>query len=92
MFFSRSQIISISEICCSYPNEWVALAIAETDADGFAVAGKIIIHDKDERFVWPAVRLGETDDPIYVFFTGARRKSVLAARQSTKQNTPLTIM
>lgn len=78
MFFSRSEIISVGEICCSYPNEWVAIAVAETDADGFAISGEVIIHDREEQFVWPAVRLGERDDPVYVFFTGGR-KSFAAA-------------
>lgn len=80
MLFSKSQIVMLSEICCSYPNEWVAILVAETDADGFAISGEIIVHDSDERFVWPAaIRLGETDAPVYVFFTGAVRKKFQAA-------------
>jgi hypothetical protein len=79
MFFTSSQVFSVGEICRSYPNEWVAIAVAETDADGFAVSGEIISHDTEERFVWPAVRLGEIENPVYVFFTGAVRKSSFAA-------------
>lgn len=79
MFFSSSRIISVGEICRSYPNEWVAIAVAETDADGFAVSGEIITHDTDERFVWPAVKLGEIENPVYIFFTGAGIESSFAA-------------
>lgn len=73
---SGNHIVSIQEIKISYPNEWVALAIAETDADGFAACGEIITHADDERFVWSAIKLKEPDEPVYVFFTGARQKSI----------------
>jgi hypothetical protein len=52
----------------------VAIAVVETDTDGFAVAGEVIVHDTDEKFVWAAVKLGNLDDPVYVFYTGPRRK------------------
>jgi hypothetical protein len=74
MFGKGSAIISIREIRRIYPNQWVAITVVETDLDGFAVAGEVLVHDSDERFVWAAVKLGENDDPIYVFHTGSRRK------------------
>ena len=70
MLASGNQIVSIGEIKNTYPNEWVALAIAETDADGFAARGEVITHDADERFVWSAIKLKEPDEPVYVFHTG----------------------
>ena len=60
---SGTGIISIREIRDVYPNEWIALAIAETDADGFAARGEVITHDADERFVWSAIKLREPDEP-----------------------------
>lgn len=66
-------ILSIKEIRNLYSNEWVALAIAETDADGFASSGEVIMHDRDERFVWTAIKLREIEEPIYVFHTGSQR-------------------
>jgi len=79
MFGNGSVICSIREITRVYPDQWVAVAVAETDADGFASAGEVIVHDIDERFVWSAVRLGESEDPIYVFHTGSRKNSQAAA-------------
>lgn len=73
IFGNGSAIFSIREIERFYPDEWVAIAVTETDADGFASKGEVIIHDSDERFVWSAARLGNADDPVYVFFTGSRR-------------------
>jgi hypothetical protein len=73
IFSSGSTVFSIREIERFYPDEWVAIAVMETDADGFASKGEIIIHDSDERFVWSAARLGNADDLVYVFFTGSRR-------------------
>lgn len=64
---------SIIEIRKIYPNEWVAITVTETDADGFAATGEVIVHDADERAVWSAAKMGEMDEPIYVFFTGSRR-------------------
>lgn len=79
MFINRSHIISVGEICRSYPNEWIAIAVAETDADGFAVSGEVLVHDTEERFVWPAINLGEIEDPVYIFFTGEGRENLFAA-------------
>lgn len=79
MFGKGSVIFSVSEIKLSYPDQWVAITVAETDADGFASAGEVIVHDADERFVWSAVRLGEMDEPVYVFFTGPRAPAAVAA-------------
>lgn len=72
IFGSGSTIFSIKEIKRFYPGEWVAIAVMETDADGFASKGEVIVHDSDERFVWSAARLGNPDDPVYVFFTDAQ--------------------
>jgi hypothetical protein len=73
IFGKGSAIFSIREIERFYPDQWVAIAVVETDADGFASKGEVIIHDSDERFVWPAARLGNADDPVYVFFTGSHQ-------------------
>jgi len=73
-FFGHgSTVISIKEIKRSYPDEWVAVAVLETDDDGFAEKGEVLAHAADERFVWSATRLGDSENPVYVFFTGARR-------------------
>jgi hypothetical protein len=32
------------------------------------------MHDSDERSVWSALKLGDADDLVYVFFTGSRQK------------------
>ncbi len=79
MFGRGSIIFSVSEIKLSYPNQWVAIAVTETDADGFASAGEVIGHGLDEQFVWSAVKLGDSDGPIYVFFTGSRDAVTAAA-------------
>ncbi len=73
MFGSGVVSCSLGEIKRIYPNQWVAIAITETDEDGFAAAGEVITHDPDERFVWSAIHLGDMDDPVYVFYTGSRR-------------------
>ncbi len=73
MYEKGNGILSIKEIKNLYSNEWVALAIAETDADGFAASGEVIMHDSDERSVWTAIKLREIDEPIYVFHTGSQR-------------------
>lgn len=79
MFRNAPVRFSINEIERIYPNQWVAIAVAETDADGFAASGEVIVHDAEERFVWSAVKLGDTDDPIYVFYTGSRGSSLALA-------------
>lgn len=73
MFSRGNEIFSISEIKRSYPNEWVAIAIAQTDEDGFAAAGEVITHDSNEQFVWSAVKLKDAFEHIYVFYTGSRQ-------------------
>lgn len=70
--FKNVASFSIGEIKRYYPDQWVALSVLETDADGFASKGEILAHDTDERFVWSALKLGNADDLVYVFFTGAR--------------------
>ncbi len=79
MFRHTPVLFSINEIKRIYPDQWIAMLVAETDADGFAASGEVIVHDTEEQFVWAAIRLGETDDPIYVFYTGARRTESVAA-------------
>ena len=79
MFGNGSVIFSIIDIKRSYPEQWVAVAVTETDADGFASKGEVIIHNSDERFVWTAIKLGEAGDPIYVFYTGPRQSITAAA-------------
>lgn len=79
MFGKGNVDFSITEIKHFYPDQWVALAVTETDADGFALKGEVIMHNPDERFVWTALKLGEADGPIYVFFTGSGRSITAAA-------------
>jgi hypothetical protein len=67
-----SVILSINEIRSFYPDQWVAIAVTDTDADGFASEGEIIVHNADEKLVWYATKLGDFEEPIYVFFTGSR--------------------
>jgi hypothetical protein len=72
MFSSRNTVLTIKQIENRYPNQWVAVAVLETDADGLAAAGEVIAHNSDDRFVWPVLKLGELDTPVYVFYTGTR--------------------
>jgi hypothetical protein len=39
----------------------------------------VLVHDADEQFVWPALRLGESDDLIHVFHTGSHQRISEAA-------------
>jgi hypothetical protein len=73
------EVYSISEIRSSYPNEWVAINIAKTDEDGFAATGEVITHDCNEQFVWSAIKLKESFDLVYVFYTGSRHRLKNAA-------------
>ena len=70
---------SLSEIMRSYPDQWVAIAVRKTDADGLPSTGVVLVHDRDEQFVWPALRLGESDDLIHVFHTGGNQRVIAAA-------------
>lgn len=79
MFRNVPVLFSINEIKRIYPDQWVAILVAETDADGFAALGEVIVHDREEQFVWSAVKLGDADDPIYVFYTGLRRGGLAVA-------------
>ena len=79
MFRNVPVLFSINEIKRIYPDQWVAILVAETDADGFAASGEVIVHGAEEQFVWAAVKLGDADDPIYVFHTGARGKTLAVA-------------
>ena len=74
IFGNGSTVFSIREIKHFYPDEWVAITVIETDADGFASRGEVIMHDCDERSVWSALKLGDADDLVYVFFTGSGRE------------------
>jgi hypothetical protein len=71
--FGNRQVISIDEIIQAYKDEWVAITVEETDDDGFAIAGEILAHGEDERFVWSAIKLGEIEAPIYVFHTSLKK-------------------
>jgi hypothetical protein len=53
MFGNGSVIFSINEIKRFYPDQWVAVAVMETDADGFASKGEVIMHNSNEQFVQP---------------------------------------
>jgi len=79
MFRHTPVLFSINEIKRIYPDQWVAVLVAETDADGFAASGEVIVHDSKEQSVWAAVKLGDADDPIYVFHTGSRRAELAVA-------------
>jgi len=79
MFGKGSVILSINEIRNCYPDQWVAIAITDWDADGFASKGEIIMHNPDEGLVWYAARLGDYDEPIYVFFTGSEQNMTAVA-------------
>jgi hypothetical protein len=79
MFGSGTDVFSILEITRNYPDQWIAVAVTEIDDDGFATAGEVLVHDSDERAVWSAVRLGDAEDPVYVFYTGTRHKTTAAA-------------
>ena len=79
MSVNDNDVLSLVEIKQSFPDQWVGIAIRSTDADGIPSAGVVLVHDADEQFVWPSLRLGETDDLFYVFHTGGRRRSVAAA-------------
>jgi hypothetical protein len=78
MFRSENPFLSIAEVQRIYPNQWVALAVSETDDHGFAVAGEVILHNSDERFVWRAVRREDVEEPIYVFYSGCDDATVAA--------------
>lgn len=73
MFGNGTVVSSIIDIKRSYPDQWVAIAVRDTDADGLPSAGEVLVHDADEQFVWPALTLGEADDLVYVFYTGSPR-------------------
>lgn len=79
MFGNGYEIFSVREINRIYPNQWVAITVVRIDADGFALEGEVIVHNSDERFVWSAVKLQETDEPVYVFYTGPGQPVTVAA-------------
>jgi hypothetical protein len=79
MFARGNEVFSISEIKSIYPNEWVAIDIAQTDEDGLAATGEVITHDSNEQFVWSAIKLKDSFERVYVFYTGARRKMITSS-------------
>lgn len=79
MFGHDSRIFSLVEIKLSYPDEWVAIAVQKTDADGLPSAGQVLVHNAEERFVWSALKLGDDDDLVHVFFTGSAGRITAAA-------------
>lgn len=72
-------VFSLAEIKQCYPEQWVAIAVRTIDADGLPSAGVVLVHDSNEQFVWPVLKLGESDDLIHVFFTGVRKRVTAAA-------------
>jgi hypothetical protein len=79
MFGNDSVIFSVVEIKRSYPDEWVAISVQKTDADGLPSAGEVLVHNQEERFVWSALKLGEADDLVHVFYTGSSGRITAAA-------------
>ena len=78
MYRNKKFILSITEIERIYPNEWVALAVSETDLHGFAAAGEVMLHSSDEQFVWRTVGREDVEEPVYVFFSGNSQEAVAA--------------
>jgi hypothetical protein len=78
MYRNKKLLLSIPEIERIYPNEWVALAVSETDAHGFARTGEVMLHSSDEQFVWRTVGREEVEEPVYVFFSSSNREAVAA--------------
>ena len=78
MYRNRKLLLSIAQIERTYPNEWVALAVSETDAHGFAKAGEVMLHSPDEQFVWRTVGREDVEEPVYVFFSGCNDEAVAA--------------
>jgi hypothetical protein len=70
MFSNHTVIFSLVEIKRSYPDEWVAIAVQKTDADGLPSAGEVLVHNAEECSVWQSLKLGEGDDLLHVFYTG----------------------
>jgi hypothetical protein len=79
MFGNETRIFSLDEIKRSYPDEWIAIAVQKTDADGLPSAGQVLVHNAEERFVWSALKLGDGDDLVHVFFTGSGQRITVAA-------------
>ena len=74
----KDSILSLVEIKRSYPDQWVAIAVRKTDADGLPSAGVVLVHDRDEQFVWPALKLGDSDELIHLFHTGRQKINAAA--------------
>lgn len=79
MFSNDTRIVAMIDIRRSYPDEWVAIAVQKTDEHGLPSAGQILVHNAEERFVWSALKLGDGDDLVHVFFTGGDRRISVAA-------------
>jgi hypothetical protein len=79
MFSNDSRVFSLVEIRRSYPDQWVAIAVQKTDEHGLPSAGQVLVHNAEERFVWSALKLGDNDDLVHVFFTGDSQRITVAA-------------
>ena len=79
MFSNDARIFSLVEVERSYPDEWVAIAVQKTDEHGLPTAGQVLVHNAEERLVWSALKLGDDDDLVHVFFTGSGRRITVAA-------------
>ncbi|HSB08306.1 MAG TPA: hypothetical protein VLM38_02255 [Blastocatellia bacterium] len=79
MFGFETAVLSTAEIKRAYPKQWVAIVVRKLDKDGLPVAGEVLLHDEDEGLIWPALMLGEADDLIHVFYTGAGEPVTAAA-------------
>ena len=85
MFGNDTAIFSVVEIKRSYPDEWVAISVQKTDADGLPSAGEVLVHNAEEQPVWQSLRLGEGDDLVHVFYTGTGQ------RAKGKDSSPLAL-
>jgi hypothetical protein len=74
----KKSILSLVEIKRSYPDQWVAIAVRKTDADGLPCAGVVLVHDANEQFVWPALKLGDSDELVHLFHTGRAKTTAVA--------------
>jgi len=79
MFSNDSRIFTLVEIRRSYPDQWVAIAVQKIDEHGLPSAGQVLVHNAEERFVWSALKLGDNDDLVHVFFTGSDQRIIVAA-------------
>jgi len=79
MFGFDTAELSLADIKRTYPNQWIAILVRKIDADGLPIAGEVLLHDEDEEFIWPALKLGEPDELIHVFHTGGSESATATA-------------